>query len=116
MKSIQPRPSGHVRELSEILYYSKKLSNNKGIYVNYWVSKLSSSRTGSILVVVLIVGAVFAYAIPVIPVTYEESYQVQVPYTWIDEKEETIGSVNDRTVEGGYYIYWNSYIHVRRDV
>lgn len=80
------------------------------------MSKLSSSRTGVILVAALIVVAGIAYAIPVIPVTYEESYQVQVPYTWIDEKEETIGSVNDRTVEGGYYIYWNSYIPVGRDV
>lgn len=100
----------------------------------------SSNRTALILIVITIAGAGFAYAIPVFPVTYQESYQVevpydeqeeytvqvpyieqesytvQVPYTTMEDKQSTIGSTSDTTIEGGYYLYWSSYLLVGRDV
>ena len=70
----------------------------------------------------------FAYAIPVVPVTYEESYKVdvpydeqeeyivQVPYTTMENKQQTLGATSDKTIEGGYYTYWSPNIPVGRDV
>ena len=34
----------------------------------------------------------------------------------MEDKQQTIGSSSDRTLEGGYYIYWDSYLPVGRDV
>ena len=89
---------------------------------------MSSGKTGIILIVIVLGVAGFAYAIPAIPVTYEESYQVEVPYEeqeeytvqtpyqTMEDKQQSLGSTSDRTLEGGYYIYWDSYIPVGRDV
>jgi len=88
----------------------------------------SSNRTALILILITLAGAGFAYAIPAFPVTYPESYQVQVPYeeqesytvqvpyTTMEDKQSTIGSTSDVTLEGGYYLHWDSYLPVGRDV
>lgn len=82
----------------------------------------------------------FAYAIPAVPVTYEESYQVdvpydeqeeytvqvpytvqepyyvQVPFTTMEDRQQTLGSRSDYTLEGGHYFYWYPNLDVGRDV
>lgn len=74
------------------------------------------------MIIIVVAGAGFAIVIPAFPVTYEESYDeqepytVQVPYTTMEDQQQTIGSTSDRTLEGGRYIYWNSYLSLGRDV
>lgn len=41
---------------------------------------MSSTSKIGIVLIALFLGAGFTYAVPVVPITYEESYQVQVPY------------------------------------
>jgi len=98
------------------------------------------NRTALIFIIIALGGAGFAVAIPAFPVTYEESYRVdvpyeeqeeytvqvpytvqepyyvQVPYTTMEDKQETLVTDDDRTLEGGYYRYWYRYIPVGRDV
>ena len=74
------------------------------------------------MIIIIAAGAGFAFAIPAFPVTYQEpydeqeAYTIQVPYTTMEDKQQTIGSTSDRTLEGGYYIYWDSNLPVGRDV
>jgi len=89
---------------------------------------MSSKRNAIILLLIITGGIGFAYAIPAFPVTYEESYEVevpyeeqeaytvQVPYSTMENRQQTLGSTSDRTIEGGYYIYWDAFIPLGRDI
>ena len=100
----------------------------------------SSNRTALILIVLTISIAGFAYAIPAVPVTYEESYQVdvpydeqeeytvqvpyteqeayyvQVPYTTMEDQQQILVNEEDYTLEGGYYRYRSRFISLGKDV
>lgn len=92
------------------------------------MKNLGSKRNAIILILLLAGGAGFAYAIPAFPLTYEESYEVevpydeqeaytvQVPYSTMEDKQQTLGSTSDRTIEGGYSIYWDPVVHLGRDI
>ncbi len=101
---------------------------------------ISTNRTALILIIITVAGAGFAFAIPAFPVTYEESYQVdvpydeqeeytvqvpyteqeayyvQVPYETMEDKQQTLGSSSDRTIEGGSSFYWYPHIPLGRDI
>lgn len=88
----------------------------------------SSNRTALILIVIILLGAGIAYAIPVVPVTYEESYQVdvpydeqeayqiQVPYETMEDKQQILVDEADYTLEGGYYRYYPRSLSIGKDV
>ena len=70
----------------------------------------------TLIIILAILTFGFAYAIPIIPVTYTESYEVEVPYSSLESKQKTLGQTSDRTLEGGYYLHWSSYVSVGNDI
>ena len=68
------------------------------------------------------------FAVPIIPFSYVEAYNVTVPYyeqepytvkfsyTITSNKTEPIGSNSNFTIEGGHYVYWDPYVPLGRDV
>ena len=86
------------------------------------------SKAPIIIIIILGGAGVFSIAVPAIPVSYQESYEVsvpydeqepytvQVPYQTMESKQQSLGSTSDRTLEGGYYIYWSPSISVGRDI
>jgi len=90
---------------------------------------MGRGRNVAIVVIILFLAVgVFAFTVRVFPVSYQESYQVdvpydeqqaytvQVPYTTVEDRQGTIGSTSDYTLEGGYYTWWNDYIPLGRDI
>jgi len=72
-------------------------------------SESSHKRRNMAIIVVLLVMA-FVFAVPIFPASYQE------PYASLENKQETIGSTSDHTLEGGYYLYWSKYIPIGIDI
>jgi len=87
---------------------------------------ISTNRNS--LIIIAIAVAVFAFAIPAFPVTFEESYQVdvpydeleeytvQIPYTTLENKQQILVNEEDRTLEGGDARYLVLDLSVGKDI
>jgi len=90
--------------------------------------KFNTNRSSLILIVIAVAGAGFAFTLPVFPVTYEKSYQVdvpydeleeytvQIPYTTMENKQQILINEEDRTLEGGNAKYLILDLSVGKDI
>ena len=65
----------------------------------------------AILVAVSLI-VVGSFTFPIVPVSFQEPYTEQVPYTVYEDKTSTIGTLSDFTLEGGTYKYWHKQLEV----
>lgn len=60
----------------------------------------------AIIVAVVLIG-VGSFTLPIVPVSFQEPYNEQIPYTIFEDKTSTIGTLSDYTLEGGIYKFWH---------
>ena len=65
----------------------------------------------AVIVVVVFIG-VGSLTLSIFPVSYQEPYTEQIPYTTYEDKSSVIATLNDYTLEGGYYRFWHRQLDV----